>query len=811
MSAEIPLDEDADDGLGISTESSYYAIKIVDRDPKKKRLTGLSRQKGASGGAKLLNENEIRKEIAIFKKVNHPNVVRMKEIIDDPESSKIYMVLEWCQNGEIRWKEDEGLPALTVGEIRKIFRDTLLGLEYLHHQGIIHRDIKPSNLLRDADGTVKISDFGCSHFSEALRAAAAQAGHQGDAYVDDIELAKTAGSPAFFAPEMCYSGLDMEVTPRSSSSPHRTPVQDIPAFIVRPPSVAEPNSDMRSGHSSQSGSGHGSPAPNPNPLRQTVSNDSSISRRPASSRSHSSATVLRRERLPITNAIDVWALGVTLYCLLFGRTPFDAPNEYLLMQVISTENYIIPPFMGKDHLPTDLLGRLLEKDPNKRISLDKAKTPQGLQLASPASSIRASPEVMDEAAGRVPSVPTLPPSRGFVVHRRLSSHLAPSSRPVVVPLVDETTHSPRPVASSASLDKVRSASDLPASAGVGLQRRGSSDVNVAGRQRSHSNASSISSKLTRFLRSSGSQRARTRGQPEKEQLAGYSDTEEHEQVDHSVGSSSPADLVGRMSLDDAGSRQSFENLETGSHASASGMAGGGGMLSPSSDKPYVLPAIEARWRNAPRRGSGLSEDFTSRMMDAPEQDDTEPVDWAGSLRDDDEDEYDDDRIEQQLPPSAYSSAWRRPRGGEVLGLDVQPIAQPVSAVPTLESIPDGSPAAPTTLPAPSSARPAPLNLTSPPTPDAAHRSPSRGSSRLSHSPFRAGFSVERARSPLGTGPLYFEDAHGSSPMRGSLSRQTSSSVLADADEEDEGLAFSIGSKRGRRGSVFGQKSISEEK
>lgn len=72
----------------------------------------------------------IRKEIAIFRKVNHPNVVRMKEIIDDPESSKLFMILEYCENGEIKWKEEDGSPALTISEIRRIFRDTLLGLEY---------------------------------------------------------------------------------------------------------------------------------------------------------------------------------------------------------------------------------------------------------------------------------------------------------------------------------------------------------------------------------------------------------------------------------------------------------------------------------------------------------------------------------------------------------------------------------------------------------------------------------------------------------------------------------------------------------
>ena len=72
----------------------------------------------------------IRKEIAIFKKVNHPNVVRMKEIIDDPDSSKLFMIMEYCEGGEVRWRTGEGRPALTLEKTRSIFRDTLLGLEY---------------------------------------------------------------------------------------------------------------------------------------------------------------------------------------------------------------------------------------------------------------------------------------------------------------------------------------------------------------------------------------------------------------------------------------------------------------------------------------------------------------------------------------------------------------------------------------------------------------------------------------------------------------------------------------------------------
>jgi [calcium/calmodulin-dependent protein kinase] kinase len=54
----------------------------------------------------------------------------MKEIIDDPENSKLFMIMEYCERGEIKWKLDDGGPALTLGETRRIFRETLLGLEY---------------------------------------------------------------------------------------------------------------------------------------------------------------------------------------------------------------------------------------------------------------------------------------------------------------------------------------------------------------------------------------------------------------------------------------------------------------------------------------------------------------------------------------------------------------------------------------------------------------------------------------------------------------------------------------------------------
>lgn len=95
--------------------------------------------------------------------------------------------------GQLQWRDAENNPVLNIEQIRSITRDTVLGLEYLHFQGIIHRDIKPANLLLDHSNRVKISDFGVSHLSKVDE-------ETGETLTEnDLELSKTAGSPAFFA------------------------------------------------------------------------------------------------------------------------------------------------------------------------------------------------------------------------------------------------------------------------------------------------------------------------------------------------------------------------------------------------------------------------------------------------------------------------------------------------------------------------------------------------------------------------------------------------------------------------------------
>ncbi|KAJ4459574.1 putative Serine/threonine-protein kinase Chk2 [Paratrimastix pyriformis] len=124
-----------------------YAVKIIE---KKKFWLQSGDRKDA-----------LMDEVRILKQVKHPNIINIREIFDSP--SHLYLILELVTGGELFDRIVKG--RFPEPYARKIFRQMLCAVMYLHSEGIVHRDLKPENILyatKDPDSPIKLSDFGVS-------------------------------------------------------------------------------------------------------------------------------------------------------------------------------------------------------------------------------------------------------------------------------------------------------------------------------------------------------------------------------------------------------------------------------------------------------------------------------------------------------------------------------------------------------------------------------------------------------------------------------------------------------------------------
>ncbi|XP_067864024.1 calcium/calmodulin-dependent protein kinase kinase 1 [Heptranchias perlo] len=258
-------------------DDKHYAMKVLSKKKLMKQY-GFPRRPPPRGSKPPSGEQlkapapleRVYQEIAILKKLDHPNIVKLVEVLDDPTEDHLHMVFELMSKGPVMEVPTDTL--FSEEQAHFYFRDIIMGIEYLHYQKIIHRDVKPSNLLLGDDGHIKIADFGVSNQFEG----------------NDALLSSTAGTPAFMAPEML--------------------------------------SETRK-------SFHG-------------------------------------------KALDVWAIGVTLYCLVFGKCPFMDDYILALHAKIKSRPVEFPDKPEISEELKDLLLQMLDKNPDTRITLPQIKLHQ---------------------------------------------------------------------------------------------------------------------------------------------------------------------------------------------------------------------------------------------------------------------------------------------------------------------------------------------------------------------------------------------------------------------------------------------------
>ncbi|NXS39120.1 KKCC2 kinase, partial [Balaeniceps rex] len=307
-------------------DNTYYAMKVLSKK-KLMRQAGFPRRPPPRG-AKAASEGcvqpkgpieQVYQEIAILKKLDHPNVVKLVEVSTSqplpetrPEHEGAWMLRGWAT----RWlgpvMEIPTLKPLSEDQARFYFQDLIKGIEYLHYQKIIHRDIKPSNLLVGEDGHVKIADFGVSNEFKGA----------------DALLTNTVGTPAFMAPE----------------------------------------------------------------------------------------TLSETRKIFSGKALDVWAMGITLYCFVFGQCPFMDERILSLHNKIKTQMLEFPDQPEVTDFLKDLITRMLDKNPESRISVPEIKlhpwvTKNGVELLPTEDEnctlVEVTEEEVENSVKHIPSLATV--------------------------------------------------------------------------------------------------------------------------------------------------------------------------------------------------------------------------------------------------------------------------------------------------------------------------------------------------------------------------------------------------------------------
>ncbi|XP_039205595.1 serine/threonine-protein kinase MAK isoform X4 [Crotalus tigris] len=97
------------------------------------------------------------REVKSLKKLNHANVIKLKEVIR--ENDHLYFVFEYMKENLYQLMKDRN-KLFPESVIRNILYQILQGLAFIHKHGFFHRDMKPENLLCMGPELVKIADFG---------------------------------------------------------------------------------------------------------------------------------------------------------------------------------------------------------------------------------------------------------------------------------------------------------------------------------------------------------------------------------------------------------------------------------------------------------------------------------------------------------------------------------------------------------------------------------------------------------------------------------------------------------------------------
>mmetsp|Transcript_14064 Transcript_14064/g.38461 ORF Transcript_14064/g.38461 Transcript_14064/m.38461 type:complete len:494 (-) Transcript_14064:101-1582(-) len=185
----------------IQVIGNYYLQEKLGQGGFGSVIKGVHSETGEAAAVKFVPKKSFRQfsdlqrvfqEIQALRNLRHPNIVRILDVADHPDS--ICFIMEFAAGGELRGYVERH-KFLQEEEARSFFKQIVRAVHYIHSKKIIHRDLKLENILLDSRNCCKIVDFGLSDYVSTK-----------------VRTVTDAGTEAYLAPEV-YSGHSRDSDP----------------------------------------------------------------------------------------------------------------------------------------------------------------------------------------------------------------------------------------------------------------------------------------------------------------------------------------------------------------------------------------------------------------------------------------------------------------------------------------------------------------------------------------------------------------------------------------------------------------------